>query len=169
MEYQKIINFLDNEVTQPSKIRTKIFFETNNDASGKNSTNSQTKTKTTMLKLRLCNYSDAYIHNKGAIKTTSEGADAPAIKVYERNKQIIFKSCRPFTHCIREINNTQVDNTKNLDVAMPIYNLSKCSNNYSKTSRRLWQYYRYEPNATITDSKSFKFKARTTGKNPCSW
>ena len=55
-------------------------------ASGRNNTNSQTKTKTTMLKLRLCNYSDAYIHNKGAIKTTDEGADAPAIKVYERNK-----------------------------------------------------------------------------------
>ena len=169
MEYQKIITFLDNEVTQPPKIRTKTFFEINNDASGRNNTNSQTKTKTTVLKLRLCNYSDIYIHNKGAIKTTDEGADAPAIKVYERNKQVILKNCGPFTNCIREINNTQVDNAKNLDVAMPIYNLSKCSNNYSKTSRRLWQYYRYEPNATITDSKSFKFKARTTGKNPCSW
>ena len=49
---------------------------------------------------------------------------------------------------------------------MPMYNLSKFSNNYSKTYRSLWQCYRYEPNATIADSESFKFKARITGKNP---
>ena len=26
-----------------------------------------------------------------------------------RNKKVIFKNCVPFTNCIREINNTQVD------------------------------------------------------------
>ena len=30
----------------------------------------------------------------------------------------------------------------------------------------LWQYYRDEPNATITDSKSFEFKARIIGRTP---
>ena len=31
------------------------------------------------------------------------------------------KKCAPFTDCISEINNTQVDNTKNLDVTKPMY------------------------------------------------
>ena len=29
---------------------------------------------------------------------------------------------------------------------MPMYNLIECSDNYSKTSGRLWQYYRDESN-----------------------
>ena len=32
-----------------------------------------------------------------------------------------------------EINNTQKDNTKHTDVAMPMYNLTEYSDNYSKT------------------------------------
>ena len=35
---------------------------------------------------------------------------------------------------------TEVDNLKNIDVIMPIYNLIEYSNTYSKTSRNLWQY-----------------------------
>ena len=38
-----------------------------------------------------------------------------------------------------EINNTQVDNAKDIDVVMPIYNLKEYSDNYSKTSGSLWQ------------------------------
>ena len=45
MEYQKIINLLDNTSSQPSKFRTKIY------------TNSQFKFKTIMLKSSLCDYS----------------------------------------------------------------------------------------------------------------
>ena len=36
------------------------------------------------------------------------GAAAP----HNRNKKVIFKNCDPFTECISEINNTQVDNAK---------------------------------------------------------
>ena len=32
MEYKRIINLLDNEVTQPSKFKTKTWFEINDDA-----------------------------------------------------------------------------------------------------------------------------------------
>ena len=39
-----------------------------------------------------------------------------------------------FTDYISEINNTQVDNAKDLDVAMPLYNLIEYSNNYSEPS-----------------------------------
>ena len=38
--------------------------------------------------------------------------------------------------------------------------------NCSKTSGSLWQYYRDEPNASFTESGSFKFKARITGSSP---
>ena len=42
--------------------------------------------------------------------------------------------------------------------------LIECSDNYSKTSGGLWQYYKDEPNATLTNSESFESKAKTTGK-----
>ena len=57
---------------------------------------------------------------------------------------------------ISRINNTQVDDAHDIDVAMPVYNLTEYSDNYSKTSRILWQYCRVEPtldyavNAMIT-------------------
>ena len=57
-----------------------------------------------------------------------------ATKQTEKGDQkVIFKNCGSFTDCINEINNTQVDNTKDLDVVMSMYNLIKCSDNYSKT------------------------------------
>ena len=36
---------------------------------------------------------------------------------------------------------------------MPMYNLIEYSYNYLKTSESLWQYYKIEPNASITDSE----------------
>ena len=63
---------------------------------------------------------------------------------------MIFKNCPPFINYIIEINNTQVDNAKDLDGVMPMYNLIEYSNYYSKTEN-LWQYYRDEPNASLTD------------------
>ena len=39
----------------------------------------------------------------------------------------------------------------------------KYSDNYSKISEKLWQYYRDEPANTIQDSESFKFKNKITG------
>ena len=38
--------------------------------------------------------------------------------------------------------------------------------NYSKTSRSLWQYYRDEPTSTLTKSESFKSKVKITRKTP---
>ena len=70
----------------------------------------------------------------------------------ERNKGLIFKSCGPFTDCIREINNTQVDNNnKDIDIVMPMYNLIEYRDNYSKTSGSLWQYYKDELNDNLAD------------------
>ena len=38
----------------------------------------------------------------------------------------------PFTNCISEINNTQIDNAKDIDIVMPMYNLIEHSDNYAK-------------------------------------
>ena len=47
---------------------------------------------------------------------------------------------------------------------MSMYNLIEYSDNYSKTSASLWQYYRDDPNDNITQSESFKSKIKITGK-----
>ena len=44
-----------------------------------------------------------------------------------------------------EKNNTQVDNAKDLDVVMPMYNLIKYSDNYFETSGSLYQFGRDKP------------------------
>ena len=52
---------------------------------------------------------------------------------------------------------------------MAMYNLIEYSDNYSKASGSLWQYYRddpNDPNITITESESFKYKIKITGKTP---
>ena len=67
MEYQKIINLLDNTLNQPTKFRTKYWAETNKDALGTCNTDSQIKFKTSVLKSCLYDYSDAYILVKGTI------------------------------------------------------------------------------------------------------
>ena len=49
---------------------------------------------------------------------------------------------------------------------MPMYTLIEYSDNYRKTSRRLCQYYKNDPNNNITRSESFKSKIKITGKTP---
>ena len=61
MEYQKIINLLDNAPNQPTRFRTKNWVEINNDSRGTYNTNSQIKFKASMLKSSLCGYSDVWI------------------------------------------------------------------------------------------------------------
>ena len=49
---------------------------------------------------------------------------------------------------------------------MPMYNLIEYSDNYSKTSGTLWQYYRDERNNNLTGSESLKFKIKIIGDTP---
>ena len=173
MEYQKIANLLDDALSnQPSKFKTKNWVDINDESKGTYNVNSQIKFKTTMLKSSLCDYSDGYILVKGTI-TVDNTAAAPAA-ANNNNKKVIFKNCAPFTICIGEINNIQVDNSKDTDIVMPMYNLIEYSDNYSKTSGSLWQYYKDIPavnndNAAVnfTDNNlthSLKFKVKMTGQ-----
>ena len=123
MEYQKIANLIDDTSNQPPKFRTKNLVEINDESKGTYNVNSQIKFKTTMLKSSLCDYSDAYILVKGTTTINGRGADAAARQADERDKGAAFKNCAPFTNCVSEINNTQVDNAKDIDIVMPMYNL----------------------------------------------
>ena len=166
MENQKIANLIDDTSNQASKFRTKNWVEINDESRGTYNANSQIKFKTTMLKSSLCDYSDAYILVKGAITITGAGADAAARQADERDKGVAFKNCAPFINCISEINNTQVDNAKDIDIVMPMHNLIEYCDNYTKTTGCLWQYFRDEPDDNLADSESFKSKIKITGKTP---
>ena len=61
MEYQKIINFLENAPNQQNKFRKRNWVEVNDESRGTYDINSQIKCKTSMLRSSLCDYSDAYI------------------------------------------------------------------------------------------------------------
>ena len=80
-----------------------------------------------MLKSSLFDYSDAYIAVKGTITVPNTGAAAAP---NNRNKKVVFENCAPFTYCINKINNMQIDNAKDIDVVMNMYNLREYSENY---------------------------------------
>ena len=65
-----------------------------------------------MLKSSLCDYSDAYIlvQRTISVANTADGT-------------IIYKNCAPFTDCMSEINNAQIDNAKHIDEVTSVYNL----------------------------------------------
>ena len=172
MEYQKIANLIDVTSNQPPKFRTRNWVEINDESRGACNVNSQIKFKTTMLKSSLCDYSDAYILVKVTISVTNTAAAGTAAN--NTNKKVIFKNCAPFTNCISEINNTQIDNAKDIDIVIPMYNLIEYSDNYAKTTGSLWQYCKDIParndnNAIIIFTEnnltdSFNFKAKITGQ-----
>ena len=111
---------LDNTPSQLAKFRTKYWVEINDDSRGKYNINSQIKFKNSMLRSRLCDYSDVYILVSG---------------------NIIVRNCAPFTNCISETNNKKIDNAN----VMPMYDLIEYSDNYFEISESLWQYYIGEP------------------------
>ena len=150
---------LDNTSNQPTKFRTKNWVEIKDGARGMDNTNSQIKFLISMLKPSLCHYGDVYIIVSETITIAGAGADAEAIAADRNNKQAILKNSAPFTDCVTEINKTQLDNAKDLNVVMLMYNLTEYSENYSKTSESLWQYWKDVPNDPI-ESESFKFKSK---------
>ena len=70
-----------------------------------------------MSKSSLCDYSDAYILVYMHIWTITVASQA-ADNINNGNKEVVFKNCTPFTDCISEINKTQIDNAKDIDIIM---------------------------------------------------
>ena len=63
------------------------------------------------------------INGRITVTITGAGATAAARQTDKNNKKAIFKNCTLITECITEMNNIQVDNPKDLNVAMLMYNL----------------------------------------------
>ena len=97
----------------------------------------------------LHDYSHAYILVKRTINIVGEAIPAAARVADERNKEVIFRNYEPFTECISEINNSQIDNSEYLDILMTMYNLIEYKDNYSKKSGNCEQFYRYKQNDPI--------------------
>ena len=120
-----------------------------------------------MSKSSLCDYSDAYIIVSRTITVAEEAAGRRSNDI-----EVVFKNLVPFTNCISKINNTHIDNAKDIDIVIPMYNLIEYSDNYSKISGSLWRCYRDEPALTDVGSldnlpsntASFKFKQKVTSK-----
>ena len=93
MEYQKIINLLDNTSNEPSKFRAKNWVEIKNwvdDWRRAYNNNSKIEFNTAMLNSSLCDDSEAYIFVEGTMpvnKTVAPDADANTT-----NRKVIFKN-----------------------------------------------------------------------------
>ena len=121
-----------------------------------------------MLRSSLFDYSDVYALVSGAITVA-----ALVVGRGNNNIQVVFKNCALFVNCITKLNNTQLVNSKGINVVRPMYNLIEFSGSYSKTSGGLWQYYRDEQ--ALTDiatldvfpdnSALFKLKQKITGSS----
>ena len=69
-----------------------------------------------MLRSDLRNFSDSCIVVKGTITVTN-------LDNNEYDKKLAFKNNAPFVSCMSKINNTLIDNTENVDIVIPMYNL----------------------------------------------
>ena len=163
MELQKIANFLDTTPDDKDlpKFVTKKWIEIYDQSAKNYSPNKEIRIKTSMLRSNLCNFSDMFIVLEGDI--TLEGDN----NANKRNKNLAFKNNAPFINCISKINGVKIDNAKDLDVVMLMYNLLEYSKKYRKATRSLWNYYRDRPsNPLSSNSESFKYKAGIAGKTP---
>ena len=106
-----------------------------------------------MLQSDLYDYSDAYIVVEKTITVTRPNNNA-------YDKKLAFKNNAPFIRCISKINNTLINNAEDLDIVMPMYNLTEYSD---------------EPNSgfggddsnihySIKDAIFFYFKTTIAGK-----
>ena len=134
MKTQKIIYLLNDTDNENSKFATKKWYFIDSETKDSYSDENGVKFLTNSLESNLCDYSDAYILVTGNI--TVIGGDA--------NTKVAFKSCAPFRKCRTEISETFVDDVEDINIVMPMYNLTEYSDNYSDTSGSLWQFKRDE-------------------------
>ena len=76
-----------------------------------------------MLRSYLCDYSVAYI----AVKGTTDLLAAAPNENGKPLKNVAFKNNAPFRLCISKMKSTFLDDAEDLDIVMPMYNLSDYS------------------------------------------
>ena len=86
------------------------------------------------------------------MKVTEAEANDNSKRLDKIRKRVISKNCATSNGCINKINNIQINNAKNLDVVMLMYNLNEYTDNYQKKLGILWQHYRYDPNDNLVNS-----------------
>ena len=87
-----------------------------------------------VLESDLCDYNDAYILVKGDIVTTAHNIPT----------QVAFQNCAPFIKYITKTDGPTTDDAEELDLVMPMYNLTGYSSNYSETAGSSWFYSKDE-------------------------
>ena len=162
----------ENESEVLSKFVTREYVRVNSLLNTYNE-NKSIRFKTPMLRLNLCNYSDAYILVKGTITVTAPGVNNNANNIRDkRNRPLILKNNAPFVSCITRINGELIEDANDLDIVIPMYNSLEYSKNYRKTIGSLYNYYRDElsddadnsnfDNIKVVNSNTFKYKNKTT-------
>ena len=106
---------------------------TGNNAYGNGEDDTTIKFETKVIKPNLCDYSDACILVIGNIQNKPT------------NSVVAFKNCAPFRTCDVTINDEHVEKAEDLDIVMPMYNLSEYSDNYQDSTGSLYQFKRDEP------------------------
>ena len=89
MKYQQIINLIGNTTNQPCKFRTRNWVEINHELKGRYD-NSNIRFKKSMIRSRLCDYSDEYILFKGYITISNKAAASAAVN--NTNQKVILCS-----------------------------------------------------------------------------
>ena len=91
MEYQKIANLLGNTFDKAPRVITKKWIKVHDQSGTAEDSYKQSKQirfKTSMLRLDLCDYSDAYIFVKGIITVTSPDNNAYVRKLAFKNNAL---------------------------------------------------------------------------------
>ena len=166
MEYDKINDLLGKQSENLSKFVTRKYIKVNSLSNTYNE-NKSIIFKTPMLRSDLCDYADAYVLVNGTIILAG---NHPRDR---QNRPLILKNNAPFISCITKINGELIENTEDLDIAMPMYNLLEYSKNYRKTIGSSCNYYRDELsdddnndnflNNNVVNSNAFQYKNKFIG------
>ena len=75
--------------------------------------NKSIRFKTSMLRSKLCDYSDACIVVNRRIAVEGDNDDKT------RNKKLIFRNDAPFRSCISKISNIFIENAEDIEIVTP--------------------------------------------------
>ena len=123
MKIQKIVSFSNSSENEYQKCETKKWCVIDSESKSAYSHKNRIKFLKAFFESSLCDYSDAYVLVAGSI----------AVVGANNNTKVAFRNCAPFRKCRTEINEIFIDEAENINIAMPMYNLIKYSDNYSDT------------------------------------
>ena len=163
METQKISNLLNKTDLDSKKFTTKKWYIIDSQISGTYAPANPIKFDTKVIKPNLCDYSEVYILVTGNINNRNAAGGSI----------VCFKNCALFKTCTSHINDKYLEETKDLDIVMPMYNLIEYSDNYEESTGGLYHFKRDEittGNDANTDigannSTPFTYRANLIGNN----